>query len=70
MDIEGAELNALKGARRIIEEQTPKLAICVYHKPKDIWEIPQLILDICPRYKFYLRHYSFSPTETVLYAGI
>jgi FkbM family methyltransferase len=69
MDIEGAELNALKGAERIIKEQKPKLAICIYHKPEDMWEIPSLLLSFVPDYKFYIRHYHFfSPYETVLYA--
>lgn len=68
MDIEGSELAALRGAERIIREQRPKLAICVYHKPEDMWEIPSLILQYHPDYKLYLRHYSISETETVLYA--
>ncbi len=68
MDIEGSELAALRGAERIIREQRPKLAICVYHKPEDIWEIPDLILRYHPDYRLYLRHYSISYTETVLYA--
>ena len=68
MDIEGSEMEALKGAERIISEQTPKLAICVYHKPQDIWEIPELVLKINDSYKFYLRHYSYKDNETVLYA--
>ncbi|MDE7245823.1 MAG: FkbM family methyltransferase [Oscillospiraceae bacterium] len=68
MDIEGSELAALRGAERIIREQRPKLAVCVYHKPEDIWEIPSLILQYHPDYKLYLRHYSISYTETVLYA--
>lgn len=68
MDIEGSELAALRGAEQIIRTQKPKLAISVYHKPEDIWEIPSLILKFCPEYKFYLRHYSISYTETVLYA--
>lgn len=68
MDIEGSELAALRGAEQIIREQRPKLAICVYHKPEDIWEIPSLILDYHPDYRLYLRHYSISYTETVLYA--
>ena len=68
MDIEGAELNALKGAERTIREQKPKLAICIYHKPKDVWEIPNLLLDFVPDYKFYIRHYSLMGIETVLYA--
>lgn len=68
MDIEGSELAALRGAERIIREQKPKLAICVYHKPEDMWEIPGLILEYCPDYRLYLRHYSITQTETVLYA--
>ena len=68
MDIEGAEFEALKGAGRIIRDQKPKLAICVYHKPQDIWELPKLILEFNDTYKFYLRHYSYKDNETVLYA--
>ena len=68
MDIEGSELAALRGAERIIRKQKPRLAICVYHKPEDIWEIPELILDYVSEYKLYLRHYSITYTETVLYA--
>lgn len=68
MDIEGAEAEALRGARKIITEQKPKLAISIYHKPEDILTIPQLILEYNSNYKFYLRHYSFSDYDTVLYA--
>jgi len=69
MDVEGAELNALKGAERIIKEHKPKLAICIYHKPEDVWEIPSLLLDFIPDYKFYIRHYSFNhSSDTILYA--
>lgn len=68
MDIEGAELKALQGSRNTIIEHRPKLAICVYHKPEDIIEIPLYIHKIAPEYKFYLRHHSKDYTETVLYA--
>lgn len=68
MDIEGAELEALEGAVHIITTCKPKLAISIYHKKKDIWKIPHLILTYCPDYRFYLRHYSFSEYDTVLYA--
>lgn len=68
MDIEGAETEALKGAERVIREQRPKLALSIYHRAEDIWEIPSLILQYCPDYQFYLRHYSFSDYDTVLYA--
>jgi len=68
MDIEGSELAALRGAKDIIRRYAPKLAICVYHKESDIWEIPEFIWSIQPNYDFYLRHYEDSYTETVLYA--
>ena len=68
MDIEGAELEALKGAKETIKRNHPKLAICVYHKPEDIVDIPKFILELDPEYKLYLRHYSDNAGETVLYA--
>ena len=68
MDIEGAELNALKGAEQTILRCRPKLAISVYHKQEDIWEIPSYILSLHNDYTFYLRVYSFYGTEIVLYA--
>jgi len=67
MDIEGAELAALKGAEQTIRKHKPKLAICVYHKIEDIYEIPDLIASYGD-YVFYLRHYTPWQTETVLYA--
>lgn len=68
MDIEGSELQALYGCENTIRNNKPKLAICVYHKPEDIWEIPELILKFNPEYKLYMRHYTIKDTETVLYA--
>lgn len=70
MDIEGAELKALKGAQNTIMNYKPKLAICVYHKPEDIIEIPLYLHKIVPEYAFYLRHHSKGDGETVLYAVI
>jgi hypothetical protein len=68
MDIEGSEYKALLGAKNMIMKHKPKLAISIYHKTEDIWEIPYLIYQFNPLYKFYLKHYSLSDNETILYA--
>lgn len=68
LDIEGAEYNALQGAEQVIRNYHPKLAISIYHKPEDIFTLPDLILSYYPKYKLYLRHYGCNPTDTVLYA--
>ena len=68
MDIEGAELKALEGARNIIQKYKPKLAISLYHRQNDIFEIPLWIHDLVPEYKLYIRHHRDTPNDTVLYA--
>lgn len=68
MDIEGAEKEALKGAEATIRREKPDLAICVYHKPEDIWQIPLLLADMVSGYKLYLRHHGDTIMDTVLYA--
>jgi FkbM family methyltransferase len=68
LDIEGSEFEALKGAEIIIRKHKPKLAICAYHKPEDVFALPELIKSFRDDYVFYLRHYSNFIFETVLYA--
>ena len=67
MDIEGGELAALEGARGSIEAHRPALAVCVYHRPSDFWTVPRTILSMSPDYLVYLRHYTESIYETVMY---
>ena len=68
MDIEGSELAALRGAERIVREQRPKLAVCVYHAVNHIWDIPLLLNSWNLDYRFFLRSYNAYTMETVLYA--
>lgn len=68
LDIEGFERKALLGSKTIISRQRPALGISIYHKREDIWDLPKLILSMNPEYRFFLRHYSLSVVDTVLYA--
>lgn len=68
MDIEGSELEALKGSMQRIGSDHPRLAICVYHHFNDLWEILLWIHEHFPEYQFFMRHYSMTNNETVLYA--
>jgi FkbM family methyltransferase len=69
MDIEGAELCALMGAKNIIQQNTPHLAISVYHRPDDLWNIGLKIEEFANgRYKYFLRQYGHQLFDTILYA--
>jgi FkbM family methyltransferase len=67
MDIEGYEQNAILGSTKTIKKYHPKLAISVYHKPNDLWKIPELILNIREDYRIYLRHYTEGISETIMF---
>ncbi|WP_428026154.1 FkbM family methyltransferase [Arcobacter sp.] len=68
LDVEGAEKEAIFGAKEIIKKYKPKLAIAVYHKYDDLWNIPSYLHEICSSYTFYLGHHSDRWYETILYA--
>ena len=68
MDIEGAEPDALLGARRLIADYRPGLAISVYHRPEHLWQIPLTLSQWDSRYQFYLRVHAFDGFDTILYA--
>lgn len=68
MNIEGAEIAALNGSKATIKRYAPKLAISVYHRPSDLWEIPLLIKSLCQDYQLYLRQHDGGVIETVVYA--
>jgi FkbM family methyltransferase len=55
MDIEGYELKALQGMAKTIEMYKPELAICVYHRADDLYEIPHFIKSINPDYRCVIR---------------
>ena len=68
MDIEGSEMKALEGCSEIIKEQKPKMAICVYHRINDLWDIPLYLKKINPKYRVAIRHHAnYWVSETVCY---
>jgi len=66
-DIEGAELAMLRGGSKLIKQYKPRLAICLYHTPFDMLEIPLYIKALVPEYKMSIRHHAMDASETVLY---
>jgi FkbM family methyltransferase len=68
MDIEGGEPEALRGAREIIRQSAPLLAVSAYHKPNHLWRIPELIRSLRADYRLYLRPHNEECWDTVCYA--
>lgn len=68
MDIEGSELEALKGAASVIKKHKPTLAISAYHKRMDCINIPKYLKELVPPYKFYFRLHKPIAIDAVLYA--
>jgi FkbM family methyltransferase len=70
MDVEGVELQALQGAEQTIRRHRPVLGISIYHKRRDLIDIPGYIKTIVPEYRFYFRVHKKLAIDTVLYAVI
>ena len=68
MDIEGAEIDAIQGAKNLIGKISPIMAICMYHKQEHLWKIPLLLRSLSDQYQFFFRRYSDECWELVCYA--
>ena len=68
MDIEGAELDALESASDIIKNQSPILAVSVYHQIDHLWRILYLINSIKKGYAFFFRSHAAGGWDYILYA--
>jgi FkbM family methyltransferase len=67
LDVEGAEMATLRGALSSIKKFKPKMAISIYHKPNDLFEICNFLFEQDLGYQFYIDHYTIHMEETVLY---
>ena len=61
LDVEGAEYEALCGARNTIARFHPKLLCAAYHRNEDLFRLPLLIHALHPGYRLYLRHFPCVP---------
>lgn len=69
MDIEGAELKALEGAKNTVAKYMPKLYICAYHRNEDMFALPFKIKELYDGYKIYFRQHPYIPAwESNFYA--
>lgn len=58
LDVEGSELDVLKGAAMSIACWKPLLLISAYHKPDDFWTLMNFVKSVRSDYKFAMRHYT------------
>ena len=68
-DVEGAEREAILGSLKTIDAHRPALMISLYHRSRDIFELPLMIHERYPDYKLYIRRRDYVPAwDTVLVA--
>jgi FkbM family methyltransferase len=53
LDIEGAERNALRGAKDMLRRFGPRMALCTYHRGDDAVVITETVLRIRPEYQVF-----------------
>ncbi len=68
MDIEGAEMRALKGGEKTLLKFRPQMAISIYHSDNDMQDIPIYLHGLLKDYVFKIGQYSPDNDETILYA--
>ncbi|MBQ8409199.1 MAG: FkbM family methyltransferase [Clostridia bacterium] len=68
-DVEGSEREAILGSLQTIETYRPALMVSLYHRSEDIFELPLMIHERFPDYKFYIRRREYIPAwDTALIA--
>jgi FkbM family methyltransferase len=67
LDVEGAEIETLRGMERLIRDQRPNLLLSVYHTPGHLYEIADLVHGWNLDYRFHMRVHEFNTFGIVLY---
>jgi hypothetical protein len=66
-DVEGAEWEALRGCEQLIAHARPLMAISVYHRPDDLWQLPLSVAARALDYRFALRTQGEDGTDVICY---
>ncbi|MEJ2626020.1 MAG: FkbM family methyltransferase [Pseudolabrys sp.] len=70
LDIEGAEMGALEGMMELLAEKRPTVAVSIYHRPADLWEIPLFFMRNFERPTLHIRQHGHHGFDTVLYVTL
>jgi FkbM family methyltransferase len=68
IDVEGAEADALVGAAELLGGPQSIVAVCVYHRPNDLWELPAQLHSLAPDHELFLRTQGEDGMDVVCYA--
>lgn len=67
-DIEGFESNVINASLELIRANKPSMAISIYHKYDDFWNIALSIKKLNIGYRLYMRNHGIDATDFILYA--
>jgi hypothetical protein len=69
-DVEGMEMELLRGGQHTIRTCRPKMALCVYHYPSHLYEVAEYVRELVPQYQFSLRQHVPLFGDFVLYCWV
>lgn len=69
-DVEGMEIELLRGAEQTIRACRPKMALCVYHYPDHLHKVAEYVRHLVPEYRFSLRQHAPLFGDFVLYCWV
>lgn len=68
IDVEGAESEALAGAAPVIHDRHPALAVSIYHRPDDLWQLPLALHLLDPASQLFIRTLGEDGMDIVCFA--
>jgi FkbM family methyltransferase len=67
VDVEGAELEVLRGAAHTLRTQRPRLALAAYHRPDDLAVLPAYVASLGLEYRWHLQCSTMTDIDTILF---